>query len=125
MEAYNADVAEDGKDSEFGREHISGTGDAPFALDIAPFYAFKTTSIVSSTYGGIKRSSENILEAEDVFGNTIDGLYLAGNISDFCNMGIVPGTRRPINASGLSFGATMYFGRACARDIATRDNWDA
>lgn len=125
MEAYNSDVAEDGRDSEFGREHISGTGDAPFALDTPPYYAFKTTSVVSSTYGGIKRSSENLLEAEDVFGNTIDGLYLAGNISDFCNMGIVAGTRRPINASGLSFGGTMYFGRACAQDIATRENWDA
>lgn len=125
MEAYNADVDEDGVDSEFGREHISGTGDAPFALTQAPFYAFKTTSIVSSTYGGIKRWSGDGIQAEDVFGNVIDGLYLAGNISDFCNMGIVPGTRRPINASGCSFGGCISFGRYTAQQILEREDWDA
>ena len=40
-------------------------------------------------------------------------------------MGVVAGTRRPINASGLSFGGTTYFGRARAQDNATRENWDA
>ena len=59
-----------------------------------------------------------------MFGNVIPGLYLAGNISDFCNMGIVPGTRRPINASGCSFGGSMSFGRKCVQEMAKLDNWD-
>ena len=124
VEKYNADIDAEGKDTVFNREHISGTGAAPVKIETAPFYAFKTTSIVSSTYGGLKRWSGDGLQAEDVFGDVIEGLYLAGNISDFCNMGIVPGTRRPINASGCSFGGALSFGRKCVQEMAKLDNWD-
>lgn len=122
---YNADVTEGGVDSQFGRAHTSGTGAQPPALETAPFYAFQTTSIVSSTYGGLKRWGGDHLQAEDVFGDVIEGLYLAGNISDFCNMGIVPGTRRPINASGCSFGGALTFGRKCVQEMAKLTDWDA
>lgn len=124
MERYNSDVAATGSDSVMGREHISGTGDAPFALNQPPYYAFKTTSLVSSTYGGLKRWEGDHLQACDWNNDVIEGLYLAGNISDFCNMGIVPGTRRPINASGCSFGGSLSFGRYCCQKIAELDNWD-
>lgn len=124
MNQYNADIEGSGVDSAFGRAHLSGTGAAPVALTTPPYYAFKTTSVVSSTYGGLKRWQEDHLQAVDVFGNVIPGLYLAGNISDFCNMGIVPGTRRPINASGCSFGGSMSFGRKCVQEMAKLDNWD-
>ncbi|MBS5449604.1 MAG: FAD-binding protein [Coriobacteriia bacterium] len=125
VEKYNADIDAEGKDTLFNREHISGTGAAPVKIETAPFYGFKTTSIVSSTYGGLKRWSGDMLQAEDVFGDVIEGLYLAGNISDFCNMGIVPGTRRPINASGCSFGGALSFGRKCVQEMAKLEDWDA
>lgn len=125
MEQYNSDVDATGADSVFGREHISGTGDAPFALNQPPYYAFKTTSLVSSTYGGLKRWEGDHLQACDWNNDPIEGLYLAGNISDFCNMGIVPGTRRPINASGCSFGGAMSFGRYCCQEMAKLADWDS
>lgn len=125
MEQYNSDVDTTGADSVFGREHISGTGDAPFALNQPPYYAFKTTSLVSSTYGGLKRWEGDHLQACDWNNDPIEGLYLAGNISDFCNMGIVPGTRRPINASGCSFGGAMSFGRYCCQKIAELTDWES
>ncbi|MBS5449613.1 MAG: FAD-dependent oxidoreductase [Coriobacteriia bacterium] len=118
MEAYNASVSETGVDDAFGRAHTVGDGAVPPALDTPPFYAFKTTNVLCTTYGGLKRWEGDGLQAVDVFGQVIPGLYLAGAISDYCNMGIMPGTRRPINASGTSLSGAMSFARACVQAIA-------
>ncbi len=125
VESYNADVLDDGVDSVFGRAHTSGTGATPPALDTPPFYAFKTTPAMGVTYGGIRQDVSQGCQVVDVFGNVIPRLHVAGNISDYCNMGCVPGTRRAINASGVSMGGAMSFGRYCVQQIAGRDSWDA
>lgn len=124
MDLYNNDIESSGVDNEYGRQVLVGTGGTPLALNHPPYYAFETVNVMSMTVGGVKRSEEDILQAADVWGETIDGLYLAGNISDYCNFGCVPGTRSPINASGCSFGPAISFGRYCVQEMAKRDNWD-
>ena len=124
MEQYNADVSSSGVDSAFGRAHTAGTGATPPALDTPPFYAFKTTSVLCCTYGGLRRWDGDGLQAADVFGQVIPSLYLAGAISDWCNQGCIPRTRIPINSSGTSLGGALSFGRACAQAIAGLDSWD-
>lgn len=125
VEKYNSDIEEYGKDTVFNREHISGTGAAPVVLDTPPFCAFKTTNVLCCTCGGLERWSGDGLQAVDVRGNVIPGLYLAGSISDFCDQGCQPGTRRMINSSGTSFGGAMSFSRKCVQEIAKLEDWDA
>lgn len=125
MKKYNDDVNSSGVDSVFGREHTAGTGATPPALQQAPFYAFKTMSVICCTYGGLKRWHGDGLQAEDVFGSVIPGLYLAGAISDFCNQGCKPRTRIPINSSGTSYGGAISFARKCVMEIADIASWDA
>lgn len=122
---YNDDIDAQGKDTVFGREHIAGTGVAPLKIATAPFYAFKTANVLCCTYGGLQRWSGDGLQAQDVCGNVIPSLYLAGAISDFCCQGCKPGTRIPINSSGTSFGGAMSFARKCVQEIAKLDDWDA
>ena len=124
MEQYNNDIESAGVDSAYGRHVLVGTGGTPAVLNHPPYYAFETVNVMSMTVGGVKRSDQDILQAGDVWGETIDGLYLAGNISDYCNFGCVPGSRSPINASGSSFGPAISFGRRCVQEMAKRDNWD-
>lgn len=124
MKKYNADVASTGRDSQFGREHLVSLGPAPFPLNNPPYYAFETTSVICCTYGGITQDAKTC-EATNVFGEKIPGLYLAGNISGYSNMGVMPGTRRSKNSSGTGFGGALATGRYCAQQIAKLDNWDA
>lgn len=124
IQKYNDDIAAEGKDTVFNREHIAGTGVAPLALDTPPFYAFKTANVMCCTYGGLSRWEGDHLQAVTVFGDVIPGLYLAGAISDFCNQGCKPGTRIPINSSGTSLGGAMSFARKCVQEIAAVEAWD-
>ena len=125
MERYNADVAESGVDSVMGRAHLNNDGPAPLTLDHPPYYAFATTNVICCTYGGLKQDASQGCLAVDVFGETIPSLYLAGNISGYSNMGIVPGTRIARNASGTGFGGALAFGRYCAQQIAELEDWNA
>lgn len=123
MNKYNGDVAASGKDSEFGRETLVSMAGKPLALKTPPFYAFETTNALVCTKGGIAQDKTG--QAVDVTGKTIPGLYLAGNVSGYCNFGIVPGTRQAVNTSGVGFGGAIALGRWCAEQIAKLDNWDA
>lgn len=124
MNRYNQDVATTGVDSVMGRAHLNNDGPAPLTLDHPPYYAFATTNVICCTYGGLKQNASEGCLAVDVFGETIPSLYLAGNISGYSNMGIIPGTRIARNASGTGFGGALAFGRYCAQQIAQLDNWD-
>jgi predicted oxidoreductase len=107
----------------FGRDHLVSRVGVPYVLNNAPYYAFETTSVASSTHGGIKQ--DKTCQAVDVLGNTIPGLYVAGNVSGYCNCGILPGTRIGIIPSGFGFGGALAFGRYCAELMAKLKNWDA
>lgn len=122
VEQYNSDVAATGRDSLFGREHlVSGAGEL-LALDTPPFYAFKTTNSICTTTGGLEQDEQN--RAVDVFGEPIARLYLAGNVSGYCNFGVEPGTRFAEDSSGTGFGGAMSFGRLCANRIAELEPWE-
>lgn len=125
MERYNADVAADGVGSVMGRAHLNNDGPAPLTLDHGPYYAFGTTNVIFCTYGGLRQDATQGCQAVDVYGNVIPGLYLAGNVSGYCNMGVVPGTRIARNSSGTGFGGALVFGRYTAARIAEQESWDA
>lgn len=116
MRKYNSDIEEYGYDTLFGRRHLVARAGVPVPIDQPPFYAWKTANALLVTTGGIKKSND--CQAIDVFGNPIPGLYVAGNISGYSEMGIVPGTRRALTASGTGLGMALVFGRLAAKSIA-------
>lgn len=124
MNRYNSDIEQNGVDSVMGRAHLNNDGPAPLVLNHPPYYAFATTNVICCTYGGVKQDASAGCLAVDVFGNTIPSLYLAGNVSGYSNMGIVPGTRIARNASGTGFGGALAFGRYTAQQISQLENWD-
>ena len=122
MERYNSDVGTSGVDSVMGRAHLNNDGPSPLVLNHAPYYAFKTTNVICTTYGGLRQDASQGCLAVDVFGDVVPGLYLAGNVSGYSNMGCNPGTRIARNASGTGFGGALAFGRYCAAQIAQQGN---
>ena len=124
MEQYNSDVTSQGRDTVMGREHLNNDGPAPIALNHAPYYAFATTNVICCTYGGLKIDATQGCQVVDVFGDIIPGLFAAGNVSGYSNMGCEPGTRIARNASGTGFGGALAFGRYCANQIANLEPWE-
>lgn len=122
MNKYNEDVATTKKDSVFGREHLVSMAGEPIALVNPPYYAFESTNNITCTKGGLAQDTDS--RCIDIFGESIPSLYVAGNISGYCNMGIKPGTREAVNTSGTGFGGAMACGRYCTQKIAELDNWD-
>lgn len=116
MRKYNSDIEEYGYDTLFDRRHLVARAGKPTPIDQPPFYAWKTTNALLVTTGGIKKTVD--CQVVDVFGNPIPGLYVAGNISGYCEMGIIPGTRRALTASGTGLGMALVFGRLAAQNIA-------
>lgn len=115
MQKYNADISATGGDTAFGRKtKVSMVGTPPL-IDKAPFYAFKTGNVLYGTTGGIKHNLD--MQVVDVMGEVIEGLYLAGTIATYSNMGLVPGTIRSVGASGCGFGGALCWGRFAAQQI--------
>ena len=56
-------------------------------------------------------------------GDLIPRLYLAGNVSGYCNCGIILGTHNANNSSGIGFGGALAFGRYCVQQMAGNANW--
>lgn len=116
VEQYNADIDQTGVDSVFGRAHlVSGIGE-PLKCETAPFYAWKTAVVNYGTTGGFEVNLDQ--QMIDVFGDPIPGLYCAGTICTYAQMGIKPGTLRQVGASGTGFGGSMAWGRYVAQRIA-------
>jgi hypothetical protein len=115
MERYNSDISATGRDSEFGRAHKVSQVDTPPVLDTPPFYAWKTGNVLYGTSGGIKHNLD--MQVVDLNGEVIEGLYLAGTICTYSNMGVVPSTIKSVGASGTGFGGSMIWGRFTARRI--------
>ncbi len=114
---YNEDLSEFGYDTAFGRRHLVAKVGEPVYIDQPPFYAWKTRNSLMTTHGGIRKDPN--CQALDVLGHPIPGLFVAGGISGFCDMGIVPGTHRSVVASGPSLGGALAFGRYAVENIAS------
>lgn len=123
LNTYNGDVETSGVDSEFGRDHLITESGDPVTIDHPPYYAWQTMIAIACTQGGLKKDIS--CQAIDVKGNIIPGLFLAGNISHYSEMGITPGTRQGHDASGTGFGGAIAFGRYEAQQIASlMEPWD-
>lgn len=116
MRKYNYDIEEYGHDTIFGRTHLVAHAGKPVPISEPPYYAWKTANALLVTIGGVKKDCD--CRALDVFGKPIPGLYVAGNISSYSEMGAVPGTRRALTASGTGLGMALVFGRRAVRKMA-------
>jgi fumarate reductase flavoprotein subunit len=107
IERYNR-FADDGVDADFGRI-IHGHG-APTGGRIAvpPFYAFPSTSGLTTTYCGVK--VDETLQVIDVFGEPIAGLFAAGEV--------VGGFHGAGYLSGTAMGKAAIFGRTAGISAA-------
>lgn len=119
INAYNDDINSKGADSLFNRStQVSNVGTPP-AIDTPPFYAWKTGNVCYGTSGGIKHNLD--MQVLHINGDPIPGLYCAGTISTYSNMGIVPGTIKAVGASGTGFGGALIWGRRVAQIINEKE----
>lgn len=97
---YNRAVAA-GVDADFGRDGLCHhTGDL-VPLTRPPFYAFPSTTAMLATYCGLRITPDT--EVLDVFGDVIEGLYAAGEITG--------GLHGTAYMTGSSLGKSAVFGR--------------
>lgn len=104
---YNADVPS-GLDSAFGRDGLSNHHGALRPIATPPFYAYPSTSVVLATYCGLTIDPQ--AQVVDVFGEPIDGLYAAGEVTG--------GFHGVTYVTGSSLGKAAYFGRVAGRTAA-------
>lgn len=109
VDEYNRYVAQ-GKDEAFGRSGLSSGFGALVPIGVAPFYAYPSTNLVLGTYCGISVDADT--RVVDVFGDSIEGLYAAGEVTGgFHGVAYMTG-------SGLSKAAV--FGRLAGRLASTQ-----
>ena len=100
VERYNAGVDE-GRDPEYGRDGLCHHAGARCRIDRAPFYGYLSTSALLATYCGLDVDAR--ARVRDVYGETIPGLYAAGEI--------VGGFHGQAYMTGTSLGKAALFGR--------------
>lgn len=103
---YNEGLAK-GADA-FGRMSLSAGGGKPVAITKAPFYAFRATACLLSTYCG-PRIDVNA-RVVNIFGEPIPGLWAAGEGTG--------GFHGAAYMSGTSVGKAVVFGKIAAESIA-------
>lgn len=107
VEDYNRRIVA-GEPDALGRQHLSGGVGEIFPLVEPPFYGHLSGTVVLATYCGLKVDTE--MRVRDVFGDTIDGLFAAGEITGgFHGAGYMTGT---------SIGKSGIFGRIAGRTAA-------
>lgn len=106
VDAYNAGL-KNGRDA-FGRTSLSAGGGKPTPIETAPFYGFKATAVLLSTYCGPRIDSE--ARVINVFGEPIEGLWAAGEGTG--------GIHGAAYMSGTSVGKAVVFGKLAAESIA-------
>lgn len=107
IKQYNSDVAK-GKDSVFGREHLSGSIGQLVPIEKGPFYSFPVTSVLFGTFCGVEINPE--MEVLDVFGKVIPGLYAAGEVTG--------GIHGANYMSGSGYSKALALGRYAVKVIA-------
>ncbi len=101
---YNRYV-DQGRDPEFGREHLVHTFGQLRKIQRAPFYGYASTACVYGTYAGVRVDPD--MRVLNVFGEPIRALYAAGEM--------VGGLHGAAYMSGSSLGKAAIFGRVAAR----------
>lgn len=107
VEAYNAAVRS-GTVPEFGRQHLVHQHGDLRTISEPPFYAYPSTAAVFGTYCGVK--VEPSMQVVDVFGESIEGLFAAGEM--------VGGFHGAAYMTGSALGKAAVFGRIAASTAA-------
>lgn len=106
---YNSAIAS-GNGDDVGRQHLcNGVGELRPIID-APFYAYPAKALMTTTYCGLKVTSD--AEVIDVDGSVISGLYAIGEV--------VGGFHGAAYITGTSLGKGAIFGLHVARQAAER-----
>ena len=106
VKAYN-DGLQKGADA-FGRTSLSAGNGKPTPIVKAPFYGFRATAVLLSTYCGPKIDSR--ARVINIFGEHIEGLWAAGEGTG--------GLHGAAYMSGTSVGKAVVFGKLAAESIA-------
>lgn len=104
VERYNRCVAE-GRDGDFGREHLCNRFGDLVPVATPPFYGFASRSVVLATYCGL--TVDDTMRVLDVYGAPLPGLYAAG--------GMIGGFHGEAYMTGTANGKAAIFGRIAAR----------
>jgi fumarate reductase flavoprotein subunit len=102
--AYNAFV-EQGNDPDFGRDGLGTSYGKLAKIDMAPFYAYPSKSVIVATYCGVAVDAQ--MRVRDVFDAVIPNLYAAGEV--------IGGLHGNAYMTGSSLGKASIFGRIAAR----------
>jgi fumarate reductase flavoprotein subunit len=106
VDSYNQALEDNGHD-EVGRTHLcNGVGDL-VPIKRAPFYAYPAKSLMTTTYCGL--TVDPVGRVLDVFGEQIQGLYAAGEITG--------GFHGAAYMTGSSLGKGAVFGHRIAKRI--------
>lgn len=108
---YNAATRGERPD-EFGRAHLVGGVGTPLALEVPPFYAHPTGTVVLATYCGLTVDSR--LRVVDWWGQPIDRLYAAGEL--------IGGLHGAGYMTGTSIGKAGIFGRLAGTYAAAEES---
>ena len=104
---YNGFV-ESGVDADFGRDGLSTHYGKLVKIERAPFYAYPSTSGIIATYCGLTVEADT--RVLNVFGESIPGLYAAGELmGGFHGISYMPGS---------ALGKAVIFGRIAGRRAA-------
>ena len=104
VDRYNRFV-EEGHDPDFGRKALVHRQGALRRIEQGPFYAYPSTAAVFGTYCGLRIDAQ--MRVIDVFGESIVGLYAAGEV--------VGGFHGGAYMTGSALGKAVVFGRVAAR----------
>ena len=111
VETYNRSV-EDGTGVAFGRRHLIGSDGELVMIEHPPFHAVVTRPGTTHFNGGLR--IDTAMHVVDVFGDRIDGLYAAGEVTGgFHGMGYMSATHL---GSALIFGRIAGLNLACDAD---------
>ena len=105
VKEYNENVAK-GVDPQFGRTTQTADYGKPSEIKTGPFYAWPSTAVLISTYGGILINGK--AQVLNVYGEPIPGLYAAGEITG--------GVHGAAYVSGTAVGKALIFGRIAAKN---------
>lgn len=109
VETYNRGV-DAGRDAQFGRDGLCQHYGGLAKIERAPFYAYPSTTVVLATYCGLAIDANACVR--DVFGDPIEGLYAAGEVTG--------GFHGYAYMTGSSLGKAAFFGRVAGRNAAAR-----
>lgn len=108
VDKYNKGI--EANEDEFSRTTLTGGYGKPVKIENGPFFIFPVEPRLIATYCGIRINPK--AQVIDVFGNPINKLYAAGEVTG--------GVHGAAYMSGTAFGKALAFGRIAILDIANQ-----